>query len=286
MLPIDQIICGDNCDVLGTFPRECIDLVVTSPPYDDLRTYGGHDWDFYGVAWQLKRVLKPGGVIVWVVADQTKDGSETGTSFEQALHFKRLGLNLHDTMIYSRPAIRFQRFGHRKYCGAFDFMFVVSNGAPNTFSPIADVRNATCGSVISVPTIRQVDGTQKVSHSAGRRIAEVGTRNNVWSYITGKGHTAEESFVFDHPAAFPEDLAADHIRSWSNEGDIVLDPFNGSGTTTKMARELGRHWIGIDVNEEYCEIARRRMAQQLLPGMGPPVSVSVGGADSVSVPSA
>jgi DNA modification methylase len=105
MLELDKIHCGDNCDLLGQLPRECIDLVVTSPPYDDLRTYGGHSWDFFGVAWQLKRVLKPGGVIVWVVADATKDGSETGSSMEQALHFKRLGLNLHDTMIYQKTEL-------------------------------------------------------------------------------------------------------------------------------------------------------------------------------------
>lgn len=263
-LPLDTIICGDNCDVLGTFPRECIDLVVTSPPYDDLRTYGGHSWDFYGVAWQLKRVLKPGGVIVWVVADQTKDGSETGTSFEQALHFKRLGLNLHDTMIWQKDAARFP--DANRYYSIWEPMFVFSLGNPRAFNPICDRPNKWAGESVH-GTERKADGTMVVCNSlasgAGRKIKENGSRFNVWSIPCVKDANQR------HPAIFPEDLAADHIRSWSNEGDIVLDPFNGSGTTTKMARELGRHWIGIEVNEEYCEIARRRMAQQLLPCMAP-----------------
>lgn len=134
MLELDKIHCGDNCDLLGQLPRECIDLVVTSPPYDDLRTYGGHSWDFFGVAWQLKRVLKPGGVIVWVVADATKDGSETGSSMEQALHFKRLGLNLHDTMIYQKNSYPFPP--SNRYYQQTEFMFCFSLGSPNTFNGI------------------------------------------------------------------------------------------------------------------------------------------------------
>jgi DNA modification methylase len=124
MLELDKIHCGDNCDLLGQLPRECIDLVVTSPPYDDLRTYGGHSWDFFGVAWQLKRVLKPGGVIVWVVADATKDGSETGSSMEQALHFKRIGLNLHDTMIYKNKPPAGANGNNDAYPQSAEYMFI------------------------------------------------------------------------------------------------------------------------------------------------------------------
>ena len=142
MLELDKIHCGDNCDLLGQLPRECIDLVVTSPPYDDLRTYGGHSWDFFGVAWQLKRVLKPGGVIVWVVADATKDGSETGSSMEQALHFKRLGLNLHDTMIYQKLNYLPQNAATR-YDQCYEFVFVLSAGTPKTGNMLRDRKNAS-----------------------------------------------------------------------------------------------------------------------------------------------
>ena len=95
-LPLDTIICGDNVETMQTFPDDCIDLVVTTPPYDNLRTYGGHDWDFEGVAAELWRVIKPGGVVVWVVADATVNGSETGTSFRQALRFMDIGFRLHE----------------------------------------------------------------------------------------------------------------------------------------------------------------------------------------------
>lgn len=262
-LPLDTIICGDNCDEMGKLPRECIDLVVTSPPYDDLRTYGGHSWDFYGVAWQLKRVLKPGGVIVWVVNDKTDDGDETGTSMRQALHFKEIGLRLHDTMIWNRlcPFPESNR-----YHPAFEYMFVFSNGAPSTFNCIKDRETSTGGAESVSRMERQPDGTIRRPKREFVR-NEVGSRLNIWEVRAGWGQSTKDQFAFDHPAIFPEDLARDHILSWSNEGDIVLDPFSGSGTTAKMARELGRHYIGIEVNESYVEISRKRLAQQLLFGV-------------------
>lgn len=259
-LPLDQIICGDNCDVLGGFPRECIDLVVTSPPYDDLRTYGGHTWDFYGVAWQLKRVLKPGGVIVWVVADATKDGSESGSSFAQASHFRSLGLNLWDTMIYEtdKPPMN-----DRRYQACFEYMFVLSSGRPTTFNAIKRP-SKQAGTRRSGITYRQQRGDLKDQWRAGS-VSDETVRECIWFFAAGNGKGTLDSVAFNHPATFPEDLARDHILSWSNEGDIVLDPFNGSGTATKMAREMGRRYIGIDVNQEYCEIAQKRLQQQLLP---------------------
>jgi len=256
-LPVDQIICGDNCDVLGTFPRDCIDLVVTSPPYDDLRTYGGHDWDFYGVAWQLKRVLKPGGVIVWVVADQTKDGSETGSSADQAAHFRRLGLRQHDTMIWNKRNNTLPETV--RYNQSWEYMFVFAKGNPSSVNLIRDKQNIQAGRTTKGSTVRSPDGSTK--KMADVKHAEYGIRYNVWDITP----FCNPGFVRNgHCAIYPERLAEDHIRSWSNEGDIVLDPFNGSGTTCKAARELGRRFIGIDVNEEYCELARNRIAQKLL----------------------
>lgn len=259
-LPLDSIVCGDNCDVLGTFPRECIDLVVTSPPYDDLRTYGGHSWDFYGVAWQLKRVLKPGGVIVWVVADATKDGDETGTSMRQALHFKEIGLRLHDTMIWERESLP---LNHNRYEQNFEFCFVVSKGKPATFNGIRKPCVQSGRKACETSTTRQ-GGDAGRGLNTLRDTAADKLRSNVWWIESGYMKASKETVAFQHPAIFPEALARDHILSWSNEGDIVLDPFNGSGTTTKMARLMGRRFIGIDVNESYCEIARKRLAQKLL----------------------
>jgi DNA modification methylase len=263
MMELNKIYCGDNCDLLGQLPRDCVDLVVTSPPYDDLRTYGGHTWDFYGVAWQLKRVLKPGGVIVWVVADATKDGSETGTSMEQALHFKRLGLNLHDTMIWNKGSCRFPETN--RYYQTWEYMLVVSKNKPKTTQLIADRKNIYNGQRVARDRqIRTCDG-RMVENSAkridpNRKIKEIGVRFNIWNDAVAAS-TDEKT---GHPAMFPESLAKDHISSWSNPGDLVLDPFTGSGTTCKAAKELGRNFLGFEINPEYCKIAERRIAQEVL----------------------
>jgi DNA modification methylase len=256
MLELDKIHCGDNCDLLGQLPRECIDLVVTSPPYDDLRAYGGHSWDFFGVAWQLKRVLKPGGVIVWVVADATKDGSETGSSMEQALHFRRIGLCLADTMIWNKPPAGANGSNY-VYPQSAEYMFVFSSGKPKACNRIADRKNLTAGA-----WQRKTAGGRSGKYGAEElkptvETPEFGMRTNVWSInVGGEGN--------DHPAPFPFDLARDHIATWSNPGDVVLDPFSGSGTTAKAAKELGRRFLGLEINPEYCAIAERRIAQQVL----------------------
>lgn len=255
MLELDKIHCGDNCDLMAMMPRECVDLVVTSPPYDDLRTYGGHSWDFFGVAWHLKRVLKPGGVIVWVVADATKDGSETGSSFEQALHFKRLGLNLLDTMIWNKPPAG-ANGNNDAYPQSAEFMFVVTNGKPKTSNRLADRRNAWAGT--SGPTSSGGRSPKFGAQAAARIwVAEFGLRTNVWDIAQSREGNA-------HPAVFPFDLARDHVATWSNPGDLVLDPFCGSGTTAKAAKTLGRQFIGLEVNPEYCRIAEQRIAQEVL----------------------
>jgi site-specific DNA-methyltransferase (adenine-specific) len=260
-LQTDVIICGDNCEVMRTMPSESIDLVVTSPPYDDLRTYGGHSWDFYGVAWNLKRLLKPGGVIVWVVGDATVDGSETGTSMRQALHFQQLGLRIHDTMIYEKHSFRFP--DETRYYQTWEYMFVMSRGKPKTYSPIEDRVVKYAGQKVHGTSIDE-NGNRYSVNDVERVMKAMGARHNVWRYANGKGVTTEDSYAFNHPAMFPESLARDHILSWSNEGDIVLDPFSGSGTTAKMAKHNGRKYIGIEVNPDYIEISKQRLAQGVL----------------------
>jgi len=254
MMELNKIYCGDNCDLLGELPKDCIDLVVTSPPYDDLRTYGGHTWDFYGVAWQLKRVLKPGGVIVWVVADATKDGSETLTSMKQAIHFKEAcGLNVWDTMIWDKGVQTAPT--DSRYYSVWEYCFVFSKGRPNALNLLTDRKNISAGSKrIALKNCRkekrEYGGKSFITQETGRRF-------NIWTINPSCGEN-------DHPAVFPERLAADHIQSWSNPGDLVLDPFTGSGTTCKAAKELGRNFLGFEINPEYCKIAERRIAQEVL----------------------
>lgn len=233
-----------------------VDLTVTSPPYDGLRTYKGYCFDFESIAKELYRVTKTGGVVVWVVGDGTRDGSESGTSFKQALFFKECGFNLHDTMIYAseKPPLT-----HNRYEQKFEYMFVFSKGKPKTFNPIMEFCKHA-GKSAAKRTFRQdAKGVLEPAHKS-EKISDTKIRGNIWTYATGTA-SATDSFARQHPAVFPESLAHDHILSWSNPGDIVLDPFMGSGTTGKMAIINGRKFIGIDISPEYCELARKRMEE-------------------------
>jgi len=256
MMELDTIITGDSAEVLQSFPDACIDLTVTSPPYDNLRTYNGFTFDFEAIAKQLHRVTKIGGVVVWVVGDATINGSETGTSFKQALYFMQCGFNLHDTMIYEKAGCAFP--SSNRYNQIFEYMFVFSKDKPKASNLIKDKKNKWAGqSTFGNSSNRQKDGTIK---SFGKRIIkDVGLRNNIWRYANGYGFGQKDKTAYSHPAIFPESLVQDHITSWSNEGDTVLDCFTGSGTTLKMAKLLNRHYIGIEMSAEYVSIAMQRI---------------------------
>ena len=249
---VDTIQCGDSSELLRRLPDGCIDLTVTSPPYDNLRKYNGFDWDFNAIAGELFRVTKPGGVVVWVVGDGTVDGSETGTSFRHALYFKDVaGFRLHDTMIWRKtnplPQVRQPR-----YASCFEYMFVFSKGRPKTFNPI--MRKTKCGGRRYDSTCKNMGG----ENGRTKKDFEINLESvqyNVWDMQVARNKTK-------HPAVFPEQLAHDHIVTWSNPGDIVLDPFMGSGTTAVAAIKEGRHFIGFDISEEYCGIARDRIARE------------------------
>ena len=231
------------------FPSECIDITVTSPPYDNLRTYNGYEFRFDETAQELYRVTKQGGVVVWVVNDATIKGSETLTSFKQAIYLNKIGFNVHDTMIYLKNGFAFPE--SNRYPNVFEYMFVLSKGSPKVFNGIKDRPNKHKGKALT-GTDRQKDGSLKPISGLGKVLTDFGVRFNVWQINNQK----KNNF---HPAPFPEQLAEDHILTWSNPGDIVLDPMCGSGTTCKMAVKNGRQYIGIDISEEYCEISKRRV---------------------------
>lgn len=257
---LNQIICGDNVAVMRQMPDRCIDLTVTSPPYDNLRTYNGFSFDFEEVAQELYRITKDGGVVVWVVGDATIKGSETGTSFKQALFFKDIGFNLHDTMIYAKE--NWVPLTHNRYEQQFEYMFIFSKGKPRTFLPIK-IECINAGKELSKTTTfrnNKNDGNTGLLHKNGK-VNDTKIKGNVWFYQVGNNRSTPDKIAYNHPAIFPEQLANDHIISWSNPGDIVFDPFVGSGTTAKMAYLNGRNYCGIDMSEEYCEIARRRVEQ-------------------------
>lgn len=230
-------------------PNDSIDLTVTSPPYDNLRKYKGFSWDFEAVAEELYRITKSGGVVVWIVSDATIDGSETGTSFKQALYFKKIGFNIYDTMIWLKPSPAVPT--ESRYYDVFEYMFILSKGRPKTLNLLCDRKNKSVGSISNCET--RSSREQRRYLPKKRVIKEYSRRFNVWEVARGVNKTK-------HPAVFPEKLAQDHIYSWSNAGDIVLDPFCGSGTTAKMAILSGRNFIGFEISAEYCEIANKRIA--------------------------
>ena len=256
---------GDCLEVMKDIPDKSIDLIVTSPPYDNLRTYNGNieQWSFakfQAIAKELYRITADGGVVVWIVGDATIKGSETGTSFRQALFFMECGFRLHDTMIYEKNTSTFpaRRNGNR-YTQIFEYMFVFSKGKPKTANLICDKPNKWAGHTNwGKNTQRGKDGVLKETKDI-KPVPEFSPRNNIWKYKVGGGFATKDKIAHKHPAIFPEKLAEDHIISWSNEGDTVLDCFMGSGTTGKMAILNGRNFIGIELDENYFEIAKKRI---------------------------
>ncbi len=255
-------IHNENCiATMQRLPQNYIDCVVTSPPYDNLRAYTGEapwNWQvFQSIAKHLWRVVKPGGVVVWVVGDQTADGNESGSSFQQALFFKEVGFKLFDTMIYAKPP-RGAKGSNKSYWEAFEYMFVFSKGLPKTTNFICD-RPQTLRAGPSHGVERYADGKLKRKKRTPLAPRAFGKRTNIWTYNNGRHHSTKDAIAYKHPAIFPEALAADHIKSWTNEGDVVYDPFTGSGTTLKMAKCLKRQWIGSEISAEYCKIAESRL---------------------------
>ena len=233
--------------------EKVVDLVVTSPPYDDLRDYEGFTFDCDKIAEGLYRVVKDGGVVVWVVGDRI-NGGRTLTSFDHAFAFRGAGFTVYDAMIFKKRNTPFMR--KRAYINCYEFMFVFSKGTPATFSPLRSpsVRSGPA----QVPYLKGPDGVNRKTEG---ELSEHKVRTNIWSYAVGKNGTTRDMYAFKHPAMFPENLARDHILSWSKAGDLVFDPMCGAGTTCKMAKAAGRRWLGVDVSSEYTSIARRRLRE-------------------------
>jgi len=251
-LPINKIVCGDCLEFMKDWPDNCIDLVVTSPPYGDLRDYRGFVFNSEKIARELFRIIANGGVVVWVVGDKVEKGSESGISFQQALYFKSVGFCLYDTMIYQKDGAPYP--SQRRYMQEFEYMFIFSKNVPKTFNPLK-VRSIWYG-VKKGSTYRQKEGGTK---RKSININEYKIIGNIWKIPCGYMKGSKDIITFEHPASFPDKLAIDHIVSWSNKNDIVLDPMCGSGTTCVAAKMLVRKYIGIDISKKYCEISRKRL---------------------------
>jgi DNA modification methylase len=244
------MIYNEDClETMSRIDADSIDLVVTSPPYDNLRSYNGYSFDFQGVVAGLFRVLKPGGVVVWVVGDSTIKGSESGTSFKQALGFMDAGFRLHDTMIW-RKTNPMPKVKTKRYFDVFEYMFIFSKGQPKTFNPI--MQPTKLGGQVYNSTVKSItkgkERKQKTFILNSERY-----KDNIWEIAVAQNKT-------NHTAVFPEQIANDHITTWSNEGDLVYDPFIGSGTTALSAIKNKRNWLGSEISSEYSEMANQRIA--------------------------
>lgn len=248
-----KVILGDCLEGMKLLGDESVDLVVTSPPYDDLRLYGGYHFDFEPIAEALLRVLREGGVIVWVIGDRISNGNRTLTSLRQAIHFQDIGLKAHDLMIFQKQNTPFMR--SNAYTNCYDFMFVFSKGSPRTFNPIMEMTKGERYEMM--PFGKRPDATYKKSR---RKVGDEKVKSNIWDYPVGLYGTTSDKEAFLHPATFPETLARDHILSWTNEGDTVLDPMAGSFTVSKMAIKHDRNSISMEINPDYWEnIGRKRL---------------------------
>jgi|688.fasta_scaffold211229_2 DNA modification methylase len=266
MVNHNQLYNEDCLLTMGKMEDNSVDLTLTSPPYDDLRTYNehvggnktefnGYSFPFENIARELFRVTKNGGIVVWVVGDATNKGSETGTSFRQALFFKECGFDLYDTMIYQKTGTPFPQ--KTRYNQTFEYMFVFSKGKPNTFNPIMK-KNVTAGAVRHSRKFRNPNG-EMIPGFNGKPVNEYGIENNIWLIKNGMNKSTKDLVAFEHPAIFPEELAAKHIITWTKKDDLVYDPFMGSGTTAKMSILLDRNWIGSELDSTYSDICNRRL---------------------------
>lgn len=267
MLELNKIYSENCLDTMLKMPDNFIDLTVTSPPYDSLRNYKGYEFDFEPIAKELYRVTKNGGLVIWVVSDKTINGSETGSSFKQALFFKSIGFKIYDTMIWHKSSIPKT---HRRYEQSFEYIFAFLKGSrPNTFNPILK-ENKFGGQPFTIGSKNDTAKTEIQSASNGRVKSngyikkQKSIAGNIFYYPVGYNLTSKDSVTFKHPAPFPEDLAKDQINTWSNQNDIVYDPFGGSGTTAKMAALLNRNWVLSEISSEYSSIAKERIEPYLL----------------------
>ena len=257
----NQIYLEDNLETLSKMSDDYYDMVITSPPYDEIRKYNGFSFDIDRLAPELYRTTKKGGVVVWVVNDQVIKGSESGTSFRQALKFIDAGFLLHDTMIYEKNSSSYpSSVKSNRYTQIFEYMFVFSKGKPKTSNLICDKPNKWAGHTNWGKNTKRIgENEQLVEVGNIKPVPDFSPRNNIWRYVNGGGFASKDKIAHKHPAIFPEELVRDHLMTWTKEGDLVYDPFIGSGTVAKMCILLGRDYIGSEISQEYVDICNERI---------------------------
>lgn len=271
-VPVDRIICGDALDVLKTFPDECIELIVTSPPYADRRvkSYGGVppekyvDW-FIPIANELFRVLKTDGSFILNIKEKTENGERHTYVIELILEMRKHGWLWTEEYIWhkknSYPGKWPNRFRDAwERCLHFTKQRKFRMYQEAVRVPVGSWAKKRLSKLSETDKIR--DESRTLS-GFGKNVSKWVGRNLV--YPTNVLHLATESSNKNHSAAFPIALPVWFIRLFTKEGDVVLDPFIGSGTTALACRELRRKYIGIEIKKEYCELAESNLRHKYTP---------------------
>lgn len=253
---INTIICGDAVEVLKTLPDESVDLVVTSPPYDELRVYNGFSLDLHAVGVELYRVMKDGGIVAMVIQDSTKDFGKSLTSFRTIVDWcDNIGFKLFETCIYHKNGTE-GAWWKSRFRVDHEYMPIFLKGRkPQYFNkePLK-IPSKHGGKVMSGSGNRKTDGT--TTAVVRREINPMKCRGTVWDYLMAGD---KNPLKRRHPAVFPDKIPFDFIKCFCPEGGVVLDPFVGSGSTAVMAKVLERKYIGIDISREYCDLAEERL---------------------------
>ena len=257
------ILHNNDCVKVLPYFKDSVDLIITSPPYDDLREYGGHEFNFRAVADAIIPALKDGGQMAWIVQDAIRNYQETGNSFRQALYFQEHGLLLHQTIIFQKANESGK--SHTRYAEVTEYIFILTKGRPKTFNPIIDKPNAEANTRQSNTNKGRNKAGELGSYVGSYTVPKFSKRINVWRYNTSR-MAPDFKDAHKHPAIYPLALGHDLVTSYSNPGDLVLDPMCGSGTTIRAAVNLDRNAVGIDIEPSYIELAKRRMSQLTLFG--------------------
>tara|TARA_Y100000034_G_C6875037_1_gene400043 strand:- start:483 stop:1289 length:807 start_codon:yes stop_codon:yes gene_type:complete len=256
---INNIICGDNIEVMRAIPENSIDLVVTSPPYDNIRDYKGYNMDLHNVGHQVHRVLKEGGVCVMIIQDGTKNFGKSLTSFRTIVDWcDSFGFKLFETVIYKKHGVAGAWWSKRFRVDHEYIPIFLKGKRPQYFNkePLK-IPSIHGGKTLTGCATRLTNG--KTLKAKKVTINKLKCRGTLWDYTTcGDGSKLKHK----HPATFPNMLPYDIIECFCPEDGIVLDPFNGSGTTCVAARSLNRNYVGIESSREYCDIAIERLSTE------------------------
>jgi DNA modification methylase len=265
---LNKIIHGDCLDVLGNLPDNCIDLIVTSPPYADSRKklYHGVSPDEY-VRWlaprveEFFRILKPTGTLILNIKEKVVDGERHTYVIDLILKMREQGWLWTEEFIWHKknsfPGKWPNRFRDAwERCLQFNKRKKFKMYQNTVKVPIGEWANYRLKNLSDNDNIR-IDSNSKSGF--GRRVANWAGKRKV--YPTNVLHIATECANRSHSATFPIGLPTWFIKLFTKKGDIVLDPFVGSGTTAVICKKLGRKYIGIDIKKQFCKLAKKNIAK-------------------------